>query len=123
MSILKDCVDKEFRRKWFEELIESPVKLKSSGQTRLSRGYLFPVSLIAFGLSYDMFAEASDLDDDITEFKNSNISIPPRLNSRKDRKQVLGAVFALAGAINLYLMFEDSGLSVTPGGVSYSHRF
>jgi len=69
---------------------------------------LLPVSIIAFGLSWDYFKRASDLSS--AGFENT-------------RETVLGAVFIGAGIVNAIISFQSVEVKASANNLSLSYRF
>lgn len=82
---------------------------------------LLPVTLIAFVLFWDSFAEVSDLNGQIDDRKKLNVDTS-ELESRRNRKALMGVVFVDAGLLNTAIALKR--VKVVAGsnslGLSYS---
>ncbi len=72
---------------------------------------LLPISIIAFGLSYDFFQTASDIGDS------------PDPNGIKSRKTILGIICLGAGIANAVISFQSVEVKATPNSLTLSYRF
>lgn len=81
---------------------------RSSGKISF-KSHTWPVTLIAAALAYDYLTDAKNIGDQMDDFqKHFGNDYPGKsgLQKMKDRKQMLGIVFILAGALNLYVGAE-----------------
>jgi hypothetical protein len=92
---------------------EIPAEMEAAGASKIRENFtypntrLIPISLIAFGLSYDLFFSAKDLHPD----------------GEKHRAIVPGVLFLAAGVVNLVFVFEKVEVQTDAEKVKLSYTF
>jgi len=83
---------------------------------------LLPLSLLAVGLSWDYFAQASDLGDliDATSKFGGDTS---ELESAHTRKTILGVTFLAAGIVNAYISLQSVEIKASPNSIAIAYKF
>lgn len=72
---------------------------------------LLPLSIVAFGLSWDYFTQASDLAD------------IPGAESDKTRKTILGVAFLAAGIANTAISLQTVEVKASPSSIAIAYKF
>lgn len=84
------------------------------------------ISASAIALSIDYFIETSDMSEDIDDFERLGFYDKTYLNRMKgvkNRKAVMGDVFAVVAVFGLLNMYEDIEVKPTTNGLSLSYSF
>ncbi len=93
---------------------------------------LITFSLVAFGLSYNCFKRAGEVDDEIEILKYDQVDIAgepdPKadystLRSEKSRNKLLGYTFLVAGVVNTYFALERVKVTAEPAKLGLSYQF
>ena len=89
---------------------------------------LLPLSAVAFGLAWDYFSQAGDIQDAI-DANNSLASAlkiqidNSRLESQKSRKSILGVTFIAAGILNTVFALRRVEVTATNNSIGLSYKF
>jgi len=89
---------------------------------------LLPLSAVAFGLAWDYFSQAGDIQDAI-DANNSLASAlkiqidNSRLESQKSRKSILGVTFIAAGILNTVFALRRVEVTTTNNSIGLSYKF
>ncbi|MGD9489040.1 MAG: hypothetical protein AB7W47_13525 [Calditrichaceae bacterium] len=93
---------------------------------------LISLSFVAFGISYDCFKRAGEIDDKIEILKEDQLDIAGEpnpnadystLRSEKSRKKFLGYSFLIAGVVNTYFALERVRVIAEPAKLGLSYQF
>ncbi|MGD9899909.1 MAG: hypothetical protein AB7T22_12360 [Calditrichaceae bacterium] len=93
---------------------------------------LISLSIVAFGISYDCFKRAGEIDDKIEILKEDQLDIAGESNpnadystlrSEKSRKNLLGYTFLIAGVVNTYFALEKVRVTAEPAKLGLSYQF
>jgi hypothetical protein len=91
---------------------------------------LLPISIIAFGLTWDFFADASDIGDSIEQINKANAQLPAdlradtsHLQAVKTRKTVLGIACAVVGVINTFVSLSPVEIKATSNSLTVNYNF
>jgi hypothetical protein len=99
-----------------------PTLLMQKKKVKLT--FLLPVSVIAFGLTYDYLKQADNIQSTIDFYKKYNPNTDTgSLESEKSRKTVLGVLFGLVGVANTILSFQEVEIYSTPSEIGISYNF
>lgn len=107
---------------------ESPVLAKPDYKVRYPNMKLLPVTFIAVALSWDFFAQASDIGDAI-DANNQTAALlkitadNSSLQSQETRKTILGVTFLLAAVANTVLCFGDVEVIPASNSLTLAYHF
>jgi len=83
---------------------------------------LWPLSIIALGLTFESFYDVSQLNEAIDNYSKLNLKTDELVASR-NRKQVLGWTFFIAGLINTIYVLETVEVTATNNSLGISYNF
>jgi len=109
----------EFKDQTAEKI--QPSNKSKKKQYKLDPRFAF-ISLSLLALSWDYFTTASDLNDSISEFKELGLSTN-HLKKEKNRKNILGATFAVSAIFTAVLTINKVEIKASPTSVSLGYGF